>query len=721
MGVAFVQGLQGDHPQYLKLVATPKHYVVHSGPESDRHHFDARVSQRDLRETYLPAFEACVKEGGAYSVMGAYNRTNGEPCCASDTLLEKILRQEWGFDGYVVSDCEAILDIYAHHKVVDTAAEAASLAVKNGCDLNCGATYPALLEAVELGLITDKEITRAVERLFRARYRLGMFDPEEEIPYTRIPYEVVDAPEHQELALEAARQSIVLLKNENRLLPLAKDIGSIAVIGPNANDLPPLLGNYNGTPRQPVTPLEGIRARLSPGTKLYYAPGCEIAPGVPRMVLVEAEYLRPADSAGEQYGLQGAYYAGPAFAGEPQFEQIDAKVDFTWVDTNPLSGEWGDAFAVRWNGYLVPPVSGVYNLGASGLNEYRLYLNGDRIAEYNDIHHPVLKSNEIELEAGRRYAIRLDYVNRGLDPQIRLLWSIPGQDYLSEALEIARKVELVVMVVGLSPALEGEEMPVEVEGFSGGDRTDIRLPDTQLHLLQAVHALGIPTVLVLLNGSALGVSWAEENIPAIIEAWYPGQAGGQAIADVLFGEYNPSGRLPVTFYKSLEDLPPFEDYDMQDRTYRYFKGEPLYAFGHGLSYTSFVYKNLEINPMEVNAGDEIVIRCEVTNAGDMVGDEVVQLYLHHHGVPEPRPVKALKGFKRLTLEPGESKQVIFLLNSSLLRNYDEVEGWQVSPGVVDVMIGPSSDNLPLCGQVKITGEPTLAGGLKTFFSDVQVK
>lgn len=639
MGVSFVKGLQGDNPRYLKLVATPKHYAVHSGPESDRHHFDARVDERDMRETYLPAFEVCVREAGAASVMGAYNRVNGEPCCASPTLLEKILRQEWGFGGYVVSDCEAIRDIYEHHKVVKTAAEAAALAVKNGCELNCGSVYLALFDAVEQGLISEDIIDRAVKRLFTARFRLGMFDPPEQVPYTQIPYEIIDSPEHRELALRAARESIVLLKNDG-LLPLRKDLESIAVIGPGADDLQALLGNYSGTPAKAVTPLEGICRKISPSTKLYYAQGCELADGVPQLAVIPSTHLRPADADANETGLTAAYYSALNFEGKPTLSRVDPAIDFAWKDTTPLTGQGGDSFAVRWTGFLVPPASGVYKLGVSGFSKYNLYLDGELIAEHEGIHYPVLNTKEVELEAGRFYNLRLDYMNRGLDPQVQLLWSSPGIDYQARALEAAEKADVVVAVMGLSLRLEGEEMPVKVEGFADGDRTDIRLPRPQEELLKRIHALGKPTVLVLLNGSALAVNWAADNIPAIVEAWYPGQAGGEAIADVLFGDYNPAGRLPVTFYKSVKDLPPFEDYQMEDRTYRYFRGKPLFAFGHGLSYTMFQFDNLHIDLPEVKAGGSVAVSVEVTNTGDRAGDEVIQLYVRHRDATAPDLLKS---------------------------------------------------------------------------------
>lgn len=720
LGVAFVQGLQGNDPHYLKVVATPKHFAVHSGPEPFRHHFDARVGERDLRETYLFAFEACVKEGKAMSVMGAYNRVNGEPCCASPRLLEEILRREWGFEGYVVSDCGAIHDIYAQHQVVATPEEAAALAVQAGCDLECGGIYYALKEAVQKGLISEEAIDRAVRRLFMARFRLGMFDPPEKVPYTRIPYTVVSSPDHRELALRAARESIVLLKNDGNLLPLPKDLGAIAVVGPNANDVRVLLGNYNGTPAKVVTPLEGIREKVASTTRLYFAPGCEIARGIPPMEIIPSNCLYPAEGDGYGRGLWAEYYANANFTGEPALRRVDSEVNFVWAGTTPLTGEWGDAFAVRWTGYLVPPVSGTYRIGVNGLSEYRLYLDEKLLVSYKGIHHPLLHTAAIHLEAGRFYPLRLEYVSRGLDPQVQLLWSPPGFADPEQALEVARKADVVIAVMGLSPMLEGEEMPVEIEGFFRGDRTDIGLPAPQEEFLRQLHALGKPIVLVLLNGSALAINWAAEHVPAIVEAWYPGEVGGEAIADVLFGDYNPGGRLPITFYRSTADLPPFEDYRMEGRTYRYFRGEPLFPFGYGLSYTTFALENLRITPRRVEIGSEITICVDVVNTGSRAGDEVVQLYVHHRNGPEPRPIKELKGFQRLHLQPGERRTVVFTLHTYQLGLYHESGRYIVGPGTVDIMVGHSSHHLPLTGTVDLEGPPVDASHIKVFFSRVQV-
>jgi beta-glucosidase len=715
MGVAFVKGLQGDDLRYLKLVATPKHYAVHSGPEPDRHHFDAQADERDMRETYLPHFEATIREAGAFSIMGAYNRTNGEPCCASPALLEQILRREWGFEGYVVSDCGAIRDIYAHHQAVETPEEAAAMAVKAGCDLNCGATYPALLAAVEQGLISEEEINRAVRRLFTARFRLGMFDPPEQVAYTQIPYEVVDSPAHRELALRTARESIVLLKNEDNLLPLKKDLASIAVIGPNADDLLVLLGNYNGTPRKAVTPLEGIRKKLGSTTRIYYVQGCERADGAPPLSVIPPIHLRPVDADANQTGLTAVYYDNIKFEGEPARTQVDPVVDFVWKDATPLSGRMADRFAVRWTGFLVPPVTGTYKLAVNGASDYSLYLDGDLVVEFRSVHHPIIRSKDVELEAGRLYDLRLDYANRGPDPQAQLLWSIPGVDYGTEAMEMAEKAEVVILVMGLSPTLEGEEMPVQVEGFAGGDRTDIKLPRPQEMLLKRIQALGKPTVLVLLSGSAVAVNWADEHVPAIVAAWYPGQAGGDAIADVLFGDYNPAGRLPVTFYRSVEDLPPFEDYRMEGHTYRYFRGEPLYPFGHGLSYTAFRYSNLQLSAKTITSKDPLTVNVDVENTGERAGDEVVQLYVSDVAASVPVPIRQLQGFRRIHLAPGKKETVSFALTPHQFSLIDDAGRQVVEPGEFQIAVGgrqPRPKDLDgeqidvLIETVEMTGEAT---------------
>ncbi|MFP4395583.1 MAG: glycoside hydrolase family 3 C-terminal domain-containing protein [Anaerolineales bacterium] len=570
MGVAFVQGLQGDDPRYLKLVATPKHFAVHSGPEHERHHFDAQVSAKDLWETYLPAFEACVREGGAYSVMGAYNRTNGEPCCASPTLLQKILRETWGFAGYVVSDCGAIADIFEHHQVVASAPEAAALAVEAGCELNCGEVYPALREAVAQGLIDEATIDRAATRLFTARMRLGMFDPPERVPYAQIPFAVNDSPEHRALALEAARKSIVLLKNADDILPLRDDVKSIAVIGPNADDAAALLGNYHGAPSKVVTPLQGICDSMPLQTHVRYHRGCGV------------------------------------------------------------TGDDTEGFA--------------------------------------------------------------------------------------EAVALARQADVTIAVMGLSQQIEGEEGQQEgvAQGESAGDRTDLALPGVQQALLLALHETGTPLIIVLLNGSAVAINWAAAHADAIVEAWYPGEEGGAAIAEVLFGAYNPAGRLPVTFYKSVDQLPPFRDYAMAGRTYRYFGGggegkdeEPLYPFGFGLSYTTFAYRDARLSSERIAPGETLRVVATVENIGERAGEEVVQLYLRDVATSVRAPRHQLAGFARVHLAPGQAREVTFALEPRQLAIVMEDGRRVIEPGDFEIFVGggqPGTDAPGVGSAFEVVGE-----------------
>ncbi|MBN1231351.1 MAG: glycoside hydrolase family 3 C-terminal domain-containing protein, partial [Anaerolineales bacterium] len=703
-GTEFVKKLQGDDPDYLKLVATLKHFAVHSGPESSRHHFDAVVDEKLIREFYLFAFEACVKEADPVSVMGAYNRVNGEPACSSIFLLETVLREEWGFDGYVVSDCEAIRDIFENHKVVDTAAEAAALAVKNGCELNCGSVYIALKQAVEQGLIDEVSIDAAVTKLFIARFMLGMFDDPKKVPFASIPYSIVDSPKHQEKSLEASRESLVLLKNEDNLLPLKKDkIKSIAVIGPNADDVQVLVGNYNGTPNKPVTLLRGIKELVGENVDVLFSEGCQLAKGKPFLETIPAKYLRPLSTENGNYGLTGTYFGNPKFEGTPVFTKVDPHIEYNWKNSSPINGEWGEHFSVRWEGYLVPPETGEYCLGATGFSGYRLFLDGKNIAEYYDIHHPQVVSSFINLEAGKMYHLVLEYINRGIDAQVQLLWGRERNTYVNQAMEIAAKADVIVCALGLSPSVEGEEMPVDIEGFVGGDRTKIDLPDTQQELLEKLITLGKPIVLVVLGGSAIAIPWAKENIPAIVNAWYPGQSGGQALAELLFGEFNPSGKLPITLPKSIEDLPPFDDYQIMGRTYRYLETEPLYPFGYGLSYTEFEFSDLEIKDTQIAEGETTEICIKIRNIGKSEGKEVVQLYTSQEIGSEYKPKLELKGFVKVPLSPGEEKVVTFTVSANQFGMIDESMKYVLPDNTVKIMIGNSSENLPLQSTIKIAG------------------
>jgi beta-glucosidase len=696
MAVSFIKGLQGDDPKYLKVIATAKHYAVHSGPESSRHEFDAVVDETDLRESYLPHFEAAIKEGGAYSVMCAYNSVDGQPACANPRLLEDILRKKWGFQGYVVSDCGAIEDIYRRHKFVPTAPEGVAKAVKAGTDLTCGTEYTNLIPAVKSGLISEKEIDESLKRLLRGKFKLGMFDPPEMVKWARIPYSENDSLAHGELALATARKSMVLLKNDHATLPLSKSLKTIAVIGPNADDLDVLLGNYNGIPTAPITPLEGIRRKLGSGTRVIYARGSELAANVPNFETIPTTAL----SSEGKSGLKGEYFASCDFDGKPHrprersarnptatplFTRVDAQVDFNWWDGSPRQDLNDDDFGVRWTGTLTAPVSGTYQIGAIGMNAFELFVDGKQIVTFSGIHEGAYRYAAVELKAGTPVPIRLDYHEFLNDASIQLFWSRPGTASSADAVAAAKQADAVILVLGLSPRLEGEEMKVPVEGFSGGDRVQLGIPRAQEELMQAVAAVGKPTVLVLLNGSAVAVNWAAGHIPAIVESWYPGQAGGAALADVLFGDYNPAGRLPVTFYKSADQLPPFDDYSMKGRTYRFFKGEPLFEFGYGLSYTTFGYRNLNV-PKQAKPGDSIKVTVEVENTGNLAGEDVVQLYVKK---PGGTAIRELEGFERVALRAKERKTVTFTLLPEQLAHGTHEGAKIVDSGVYDISVGGS--------------------------------
>ena len=694
MAVAYITGLQGDDKKWLKLVATSKHFAVYNGPEPLRHKIDVQVNNHDLFETYLPAFKTTIYDARVASVMCAYNSLDGEPCCGNNKILDSILRDDWKFDGYVVSDCGAIGDFFhkqAHH-VVNTAEEAAAMGLKRGTDLNCGIngeyTFGKLTKAELKGLVDEKEIDHALHRLFVARYRLGLLADMVKSPYSGIPYSVVNSKKHQHLALKMARESMVLLKNEpathqdnTPLLPLRKDLKSIAVIGPNADDAETLLGNYNGTPAFIVTPLQGIRDKVSSGTKVHYAQGSEMADGMKRLLPIPSEMLFPSQGSGQ--GLYGEYYGNKDFSGSPAKTQVDKSVDFTWRDNTPVNGKMAATFSVRWTGKLRAPKSGEYTIGVNANGGIKVYFDNKEklnMSNYRD------REFTVDLEEGRSYDLKVEYVNVGPDPQAHLVWKEPHLNLLSEALNVARKSDVVVMCLGLNSHMEGEEMPIEIDGFKGGDRTKLALPVPQVELMKKVYELGKPVVLVMLSGSAVAIPWAKDNVPAILQAWYGGQSGGTAIADVLFGDYNPGGRLPLTFYESVKDLPEFTDYNMNNRTYRYYKGKPLYPFGYGLSYTTFGYSNLRL-PSRLPAKEPVHVSVNVTNTGKMKGDEVVQLYISHLDNTGKHPIRALNGFRRITLNPGEKQSVSFTLSPEQFDLVDE-NGASIPPrGRVRISVG----------------------------------
>lgn len=683
MGAEFVKGLQGNDPKYLKLVATAKHYAVHSGPEPLRHEFNAKVSERDLHETYLPAFRTLIKDAGAYSVMGAYNQFRDFPCCASPELYS-ILRDDWGFNGYIVSDCWAIRDFFEYQNFSKDAAEASAAAVKAGTDLNCGNSYPHLNKAVERGLITEEEIDVAVKRLFLARFKLGMFDSENEVAYAQIPFSVNTSKEHGELSLEAARKSIVLLKNENDVLPLSKDIKTLAVIGPNADNWESLVGNYNGIAKNPITVYKGLKSKLK-NTEVLYAEGSHLAEGVSNLNAIPGEYLQTESG---KSGVTGEYFNNAKLEGKPAFTRIDKDIDFYWESDAPSPELNNDDFSVRWTGYIVPPVSGSYNIGCWGMPTLDVYLEDEKMLSHNTEHHAFHHEKAVELEAGKRYKFVYEYKNWYGDGDAKLMWTMPNENMQDEAVEVAKKADAVVLVLGLSQRLEGEEMPITVDGFEGGDRTHLKLPKTQRELMQAIEKTGKPVILVLLNGSALAINWAEEKLDAIISAGYPGQEGGVAVADVLFGDYNPSGRLPVTYYKSVEQLPAFENYDMENRTYKYFNDEPLYPFGYGLSYTSFNYSDLKV-ASEAKVGDKVALQVTLTNTGNKDGEEVVQLYVKDMVASTPRPKYQLEGFERVAIKAGESKTLTMELYPRQFSIIGNANKRVIEPGEFTLFVGGS--------------------------------
>jgi len=690
LGVAYITGMQGDNPNYLRVVATPKHYAVHSGPEPVRRFLDVDVSRHDLEDTYLPAFRAAIVEGKARSIMCAYNSVDGAPSCASELLLQDHLREKWKFDGYVVSDCDAVAEIFRGHHYANSLPEAAAISIKRGTDLDCngwGKEGPepnesrAYVEAVRQGLLTEQQLDVAVKRLMRARIALGMFDPPDMVPYSQIRPEAVDSEEHRQLALRTARESLVLLKNDG-ILPLTPDIGRIAVVGPLADQTKVLLGNYSGTPSRATSVLDGIRKHF-PQSKVTFSPGTAflrnfIEP-VPSAVLF---------TAGKQPGLVGQYFRGIDLKGDPALTHTDATISLDSANDVVVSAFGSENFSVRWNGELIPRSSGAYQLGVAAVDGYRLWLDGKLLVEDWKIHPLSKQTADVQLVAEHHYAIALEYFHSTGGARMQLVWKKPAREtgLLLQAVNAARASDAVVAVVGITPELEGEEMKIDLPGFRGGDRTSLDLPKAEEDLLRAVKATGRPLVVVLMNGSALAVNWAHANAESILDAWYSGEEGGEAVAQTLAGENNPAGRLPITFYKGVDQLPLFEDYSMEKRTYRYFDGIPLYPFGYGLSYSNFAYGSLTLSSSILMAGEMLGVDTEVKNTSKRTGDEVVQLYLHFPSLPGA-PLRALRGFSRVHLGGGESRRVHFDLNPRDLSIVDAGGVRHVAAGTYDISVG----------------------------------
>ena len=709
MGVAFVTGLQGDDPKYLRVISTPKHFAVHSGPEPSRHSIDIQVSKHDMEDTYLPAFRAAVTEGKAESVMCAYNRVNGEPACANAFLLEDQLRGAWRFTGYVVSDCDAVVDIYEGHHFVKSQAEAAAVSLKKGMDNECADfftvakdshDYQPYLDAVKQGLLIEADLDVSLKRLFTARMRLGMFDPPEMVRYAQTPESEIDSTPHRELALKIARESMVLLKNDG-VLPLSGSVKKILVVGPLAESAQVLHGNYSGTASHAVTALEGIRKGF-PGAQVSFEPGTNFLREHP---LIPTSMLSTDDG---KPGLKGEYFSG-GLSGTPQVVRVDPFVDLqlSHPDAHALPAPAGmKDFSVRWTGFLTPTESGTYQIGLMGSMQ-RLWLEGKLIVDDAILHDPNPQLATLQLTKGHRYAVKIEYLAGGRTT--KLIWLLTSADPLVEAVSAARQAGVVVAVVGITSKLEGEEMKVDLPGFRGGDRTSLNLPAEEEALLGALKGTGKPLIVVLMNGSALAVNWANDHANAILEAWYPGEAGGTAIAQTLAGANNPSGRLPVTFYKGVEQLPEFEDYAMKNRTYRYFKQVPLYPFGYGLSYSKFEYSNLKLSSPELEAGNPLTVEVDVKNASPRAGDEVVELYVNFPKLPGA-PVRALRGFTRAHLDAGAERHVKFVLEPRDLSYVNEAGDRMVGAGDYIITTGggqPGTAAAPAEARLSIRGEQKL--------------
>jgi beta-glucosidase len=695
MGVAFVTGLQGDDPRFYRVISTPKHFAVHSGPESTRHTVDVVASPHDLEDTYLPAFRATLTEGHAGSTMCAYNSLDGQPACANTMLLHDTLRGAWGFNGYVTSDCWAITDIAVGHKFAPDMEHAAAIAVKAGTDTSCGPEFAKLTDAVKHGLIEESEIDQAVTRLFTARMRLGLFDPVAKVPYAQLPFSEDDSEAHRLMARKVAEESIVLLKNDG-VLPFAKSVHTIAVIGPNAAALSAIEGNYNAVPSRPSVPLEGMEKKFGKDMILY-AQGApyvtEASVPVPRTV------LHPAMGE-KREGLKAEYFNGADFAGSPVATRIDSQINFDWNAAAPVTGTDMKGFGVRWTGALSVPVAGDYTFGFTLAHCYpcndaesvKVWVDGKPVGE-DKKELSVSRTSDtkpftVHFADNARHALKVEYVHKArlFGAGITLDWRPNIEAERAEAVEVAKRADVVVAFVGLTPELEGEEMPIHIEGFSGGDRTSIDLPRVQQEMLEAVAATGKPVVVVMMNGSAVAATWAKEHAAALVEAWYPGEEGGNAIARTLAGDTNPGGRLPVTFYTSTAQIPAFDDYSMNGRTYRYLYTKPLYGFGFGLSYSKFAYSGVKLSTRTVNAGDTLTVDAEVKNVGSREGDEVAELYLMPP-VDGTAPKLALEGFTRVHLKAGESRHVQFKLDARQLSGVDVHGVRAVRAGDYKVAVG----------------------------------
>lgn len=695
MGVNVVKGLQGvNDGKYDKLHACAKHFAVHSGPEWNRHSFDVEdLPLRDLYETYLPAFKALVQDADVKEVMCAYNRFEGEPCCGNKRLLTQILREEWGFDGIILSDCWAINDFFEEkgHRTHKDAPSAASAAVLSGTDLECGSTYESLIEAAKKGMIDEKAIDRSVKKLLKARFDLGEMDDPSKVSWTKIPFSVVASATHDSLALKMARESMTLLLNKQNVLPLKRGNLTVAVMGPNAKDSVMMWGNYNGVPAHTVTVLDGIRAALGKGDKLIYEQGCPcVGDDLLESVFSECK------SEGRP-GFSARYWNNVNHEGKVDVEtRVMTPFNFCTSGATVFApGVNLTDFSATYNATYVPKASGEVIFDVYSFGKGRLLVNQKEAMSFYNSHGGNKQSYALQVEAGKKYDIELQFEYLQSDAQLNFDMGFKKKVDIAQSVNAVRNADVVVFVGGISPSLEGEEMGVDLPGFKKGDRTSIELPEVQRNLLAALHRAGKKVILVNCSGSPVGLVPETETCEAILQAWYPGQQGGRAVADVLFGDYNPAGRLPVTFYRSIEQLPDFEDYNMTGRTYRFMKERPLFPFGYGLSYTTFTYGAATFSKQTVGSEDNLSLVVPVSNTGSRDGEEVVQVYLSKVG-DEAGPVKTLRAFKRVSVPAGKTVNVHITLSKK------DLEWWNVGthsiqfcPGEYQVWIGGSSDEKAL--------------------------
>ncbi|MCC8143131.1 MAG: glycoside hydrolase family 3 C-terminal domain-containing protein [Tannerellaceae bacterium] len=695
MGLAVVRGLQGDDPNYFKTHACAKHYAVHSGPEWNRHEFDVTVTPRDLWETYLPAFEAVVKKGNVQEVMCAYNRYEGVPCCSSHTLLIDILRNSWGYESIILTDCGAVDDFWQRdprtprHETHPDAASASVDAVLNGTDLECGSSFRALLKAAEEGKIDEDQLDTSLRRVLRGRFELGMFDPDDRVPFSKIPYSVVESPEHIDQALNMARKSMVLLKNKDNTLPLNKDISKIAVVGPNAADSTMLWANYNGYPTKTVTILEGIRNKV-PGAEVVYELGCN---HVYDFVINDlGSYITSSSGV----GFDSEFFNNCDFEGAPVHQGNARELHYTTGGHTQFAPNVNlTNFSARFTGEFESPVNGDVEFELSGNDGFRLFIDGKKVAEMWKSEYTNERKYTLHAEKGRTYGIKIEYMQRLGTADLNFVIGQRMPVNYKETADKVKDADVIVFVGGISPRLEGEELPVAAEGFRKGDRTSIEIPSVQREMVKALKATGKPVVYVLCTGSAIGLNWEEANVDAILNAWYGGQEAGSAVADILFGDYNPAGRLPVIFYKSVDQLPDFEDYAMKGRTYRYMTATPLYPFGYGLSYTTFAYNQAALSANEIGVNQPVTLSFEIANTGQMDGDEVAQVYICNLNDKES-PLRSLKAFKRVHVKAGTAEEVSIELAPEAFQSFnDQTQTMEVRPGKYEILYGGSSDTQSL--------------------------